>query len=101
MAHPGSHVLGTPTCCGVLRKRTCRSDTPKRVATASIDTTETTLATAAGEVRARNKEILFAALAEAIEAWDGRNEKIPLPCDAKIQLVSGHPEHRNPPGRAA
>ena len=77
------------------------------------DTTETSTAAPVDDVRARNKAIVFAALAEAgihkvtvdydgsgdsgqiesIEAWDARNEKIPLPSASKIQLASENPDH--------
>ena len=77
------------------------------------DTTETPAAASVDDVRARNKAILFAALAEAgihkvtvdydgsgdsgqiesIEAWDAGNEKIPFPSEVKIQLISGNGDH--------
>ena len=75
------------------------------------DTTET--ATSAGNVRDRNKTILFAALADAgihrvtveydgsgdsgqietVEAWSAANERMPLPSDPRIQMVSENPDH--------
>ena len=77
------------------------------------DTTETPSATPAEDSRADNKNLIFAALAEAgihrvtvdydgigdsgqiesIEAWDARNERIPFPSNPKIQLASDNPEH--------
>jgi hypothetical protein len=74
------------------------------------NTTETT--TSAGDVRARNQAIVFAALADAgihrvtveydgsgdsgqienVEASDAAGKSISLP-DTGIHLVSGHPEH--------
>lgn len=70
-------------------------------------------ATPAGEIRARNKEIVFAALAKAgihcvtvdydgsgdsgqienVEAWTAANEKMPFPIDSGIQLVTENPDH--------
>jgi hypothetical protein len=75
------------------------------------DTTETT--TPAGDVRARNKAIVFAALAEAgihrvtvdydgcgdsgqienVEAWSDDNERMPFPSDSRLQLVTENPDH--------
>jgi hypothetical protein len=72
------------------------------------DTTETPSATPVDDIRARNKAIVFAALAEAgihrvtvdydgsgdsgqienIEAWDAGNERIPFPSNSKVQLAS-------------
>ena len=75
------------------------------------DITETSSAAPADDVRARNKAIVFAALAEAgihkvtvdydgsgdsgqiesVEAWDARNERVPFPSDARIRLGSDDP----------
>lgn len=77
------------------------------------ETTETPSATPAEDPRADNKNLIFAALAEAgihrvtvdydgsgdsgqiesIEAWDPRNERIPFPSNPKIQLASDNPVH--------
>jgi hypothetical protein len=66
----------------------------------------------ADDTRARNREIIFAALAEAgihrvtveydgsgdsgqiesIEAWNAANEKVPLPTIRKVLLPSGNPD---------
>ena len=76
-------------------------------------TTETSPAAPVDDVRARNKAIVFAALAAAgihrvtvgydgsgdsgqiedVEAWDTGNERIPFPSDVKIQLASENPDH--------
>ena len=65
------------------------------------------------DIRSRNKEVIFAALAEAgiqrvtidydgsgdsgqienIEAWDSNDQSMPFPLEAKIQLVSDSPDH--------
>ena len=78
--------------------------------------TTTTSADPIDDVRARNKAILFAALAAAgihrvtvgydgsgdsgqiedVEAWDAGNESIPFPADRKIQLASDNPDHPLP-----
>jgi hypothetical protein len=75
------------------------------------DTTDTTPAPPAGDIRARNKHILFAALAEAgihrvtveydgsgdsgqidtIEAWNAGNDRMPLPLEPRIQFVAENP----------
>ena len=75
------------------------------------DTTETLPAAPVDDVRARNKAIVFAALAEAgihrvtieydgsgdsgqiedVAAWNAANERIPFPSDRKITLVSENP----------
>jgi hypothetical protein len=80
------------------------------------DTTNTQSEAPVDDVRARNKEILFAALADAgifrvtvdydgggdsgqienVEAWDAGNEKIPFPSDRKIQLISDNPDVPSP-----
>ena len=80
------------------------------------DTTATSAVTPADDVRARNKAILFDALAEAgihrvtvdydgsgdsgqienVEVWDARNERIPFPLEVMIQLVSENPDHLLP-----
>jgi hypothetical protein len=77
------------------------------------DMTETPTATPVDDVRARNKAIVFAALAEAgihkvtvdydgsgdsgqiesVEAWDAGNERIPLPSDPGIRLAPDNPDH--------
>jgi hypothetical protein len=79
------------------------------------DTLETPSAAPVDDARARNKAIVFAALAEAgihrviveydgcgdsgqieyIEARDASDEKLPLPSIPKVQLASAVPE--NPP----
>jgi hypothetical protein len=81
-------------------------------------TEPTTITSAApiDDVRARNKEILFAALAEAgihrvtveydgsgdsgqienVEAWDAGNERMPLLTEPKVQLVSENPDYPRP-----
>jgi hypothetical protein len=66
--------------------------------------------TPSDDIRAHNKNLIFAALADAgihrvtvdydgsgdsgqidsIEAWDAANEKIPLPSIRKVQLASGN-----------
>lgn len=78
-----------------------------------IESTTTTAAAPVDDVRARNKEILFAALAQAgihgvtvyydgsgdsgqienVEAWDVGNERIPFPSDPEIQLAAENPDH--------
>lgn len=80
------------------------------------DTTETLPATPVDNVRARNKAIVFAALAEAgihkvtveydgggdsgqiedLAAWNAADEKIPFPSGVKIQLVSENRDHPLP-----
>jgi hypothetical protein len=80
------------------------------------DTSQTPSAAPVDDTRARNKAILFAALAEAgihrvtvdydgsgdsgqienIEAWNGADERIPLPTDRKMQLASENPDHPFP-----
>ena len=80
------------------------------------DTTETLPAAPVDDVRARNKAIVFAALAEAgihrvtieydgsgdsgqiedVAAWNAANERIPFPSDRKIMLVSENPVHPLP-----
>lgn len=75
------------------------------------DTTETTTPT--DDVRARNKAIVFAVLAEAgvhrvtvdydgsgdsgqienVEAWTAANERIPFLSEPRIQMVSENPDH--------
>ena len=76
------------------------------------DTTKTQTGASVDNTRAHNKNLIFAALAEAgihrvtidydgsgdsgqienIEAWDAANEKIPLPSSRKVQLVSENPD---------
>jgi hypothetical protein len=71
------------------------------------DTTAIPAAKPEADIRARNKEILFAALAaagihrvtveydgsgdsgqiETIEAWNAANDRMPFPSDARIQLA--------------
>jgi hypothetical protein len=83
------------------------------------DTTQTPSAAPVDDVRARNKAIVFAALAEAgihrvtvdydgsgdsgqienIEAWDASNERIPFPSNSKVHLASDNadfplPDHQ-------
>jgi len=80
------------------------------------DTIQSTSATPAGDVRARNKDILFAALAQAgiskvsiefdgagdtrqiedILVWNTVGETIPLPSDRNLELPS--PVPGDPPG---
>ena len=80
------------------------------------DTTQTLPDAQVDDVRARNKTIVFAALAEAgihrvtveydgsgdsgqiedVAAWNAANERIPFPTDRKIQLVSENPDHSLP-----
>ena len=80
------------------------------------NTTTTPSAASVDDSRARNKAILFAALAEAgihrvtvdydgsgdsgqienVEAWDADDERIPFPSGVKIQLVSENPDHPLP-----
>jgi hypothetical protein len=82
-----------------------------------IEPTTTTFAAPIDDVRARNKEILFAALADAgiyrvlvnydgagdsgqiedVEASDDRNQRIPLPTEPTVQLVSQNPEYPHDP----
>jgi hypothetical protein len=77
------------------------------------DMTETPTATPVDDVRARNKTIVFAALAkagihkvtvdydgsgdsgqiESVDAWDAGNERIPLPSDPRIRLAPDNPDH--------
>jgi hypothetical protein len=74
------------------------------------DTNETPSGAPADDIRAHNKNLIFAALADAgihrvtvdydgsgdsgqidsIEAWDAADEKIPLPSIRKVQLASGN-----------
>ena len=76
------------------------------------DTTEIQPGAPAEVTRTRNKNLIFAALAEigihrvtidydgsgdsgqieGIEAWDAANEKIPLPSSRKVQLASENPD---------
>jgi uncharacterized protein DUF6915/uncharacterized protein DUF6878 len=76
------------------------------------DTPEATSAAPFDDVRARKKEIIFAALADAgihsvtvdydgggdsgqidgIEAWNAARDKISLPSDRKVQLALGNPD---------
>jgi hypothetical protein len=80
------------------------------------DTTETLPAAPVDDVRARNKAIVFAALAEAgihkvtveydgggdsgqiddVAARNAGDERIPFPSDVNIQLVSENPDHPLP-----
>ena len=73
----------------------------------------TTTAAPVDDVRARNKEILFAALANAgiyrvtveydgsgdsgqienVEAWSAANARIPFPSELRLQMVSENPDH--------
>lgn len=79
------------------------------------ETTETTSAEPVDDVRARNKAIVFAPLAEAgihrvtvdydgsgqienVEAWNGANERMPFPAGVMVHLVSDSPDHP-PPGQ--
>jgi hypothetical protein len=75
------------------------------------DTTNTSSAAPAEDIRARNKQILFAALAEAgihrvtveydgsgdsgqienIEAWSADNKRLPFPTGPRIQFVPENP----------
>jgi hypothetical protein len=75
------------------------------------DTTEASSAAPVEDVRARNKALVFAALAEAgihrvtvdydgcgdsgqienVEAWDAADERIPFPADPKIELAPDNP----------
>jgi hypothetical protein len=77
------------------------------------DTSEATTATPTADIRARNKAIVFAALAEAgirrvtveydgsgdsgqienVEAWTAGNERMPFPTDPRIPLLSENPGH--------
>jgi uncharacterized protein DUF6878 len=77
------------------------------------DTTDTLPAAPVGDVRARNKAIVFAALTEAgihrvtvdydgsgdsgqienVEAWDADNDRTPFPSGVKIQLASENPAY--------
>jgi hypothetical protein len=74
--------------------------------------TSTTSADPIDDTRARNKAIVFAALAETgihrvtidydgsgdsgqienVEAWNAGNERMPFPSDPRIQLASGYPD---------
>ena len=76
-------------------------------------------ATPVDDIRARNKAIVFAALAEAgihkvtveydgggdsgqiedVAAWNAADEKIPFPSDRKIQLLSENPGSSPRPSR--
>ena len=76
------------------------------------DTTETQSDSSGDIIRIHNKNLIFAALAEAgihrvtveydgsddsgqiesIEAWNAANEKIPLPSLRKVQLASENPD---------
>lgn len=80
------------------------------------ETTETTIPEPGNDVRAGNKSIVFAALAEAgihrvtvdydgsgdsgqienVEAWDAANERMPFPSGVMVQLVSDSPDHLLP-----
>ena len=75
------------------------------------DTTNTSSAAPAEDIRARNNQILFAALAEAgihrvtveydgsgdsgqidtIETWNADNDRMPLPLEPRIQFASENP----------
>ena len=75
------------------------------------DTAQTT--TPASDIRTRNKQIVFTALATAgihrvtvdydgsgdsgqienVEAWSAANERLPFPSEPGIQLVSENPDH--------
>jgi hypothetical protein len=75
--------------------------------------TDTIETTAAADIRARNKAIVFAALAEAgihrvtveydgsgdsgqietVEAWNAGNERIPFPSGVMIRLAAENPDH--------
>jgi hypothetical protein len=75
--------------------------------------TETLPVAPAGDIRARNKATVFAALAaagihrvtvdydgsgdsgqiETIEAWNAADERMPLPAEPRIQLVSENAHH--------
>ena len=77
------------------------------------DTTETPSSTPVDDIRARNKAIVFAALAEAgihkvtveydgggdsgqiedVAAWNAGDERISFPSDRKITLLSENPDH--------
>jgi hypothetical protein len=77
------------------------------------NTTETPADTPLHDVRARNKEAVFTALANAgihvvavdydgsgdsgqiqnVEAWGVANERMPFPSEPSIQLVSANPDH--------
>jgi hypothetical protein len=77
------------------------------------ETTETPSTPPAADSRAHNKNLIFAALAEAgvhrvtvdydgsgdsgqienVEAWGGGDQRIPFPPDIRIQLGSGNPDH--------
>jgi hypothetical protein len=79
-------------------------------------TDTTTTAAHADDIRARNKAIVFAALAEAgicrvtveydgsgdsgqienVEAWNTANERMTFPAEARIQLASENPDHLLP-----
>jgi hypothetical protein len=80
------------------------------------DTTETASPTPVDDVRARNKAIVFAALAEAgihkvtveydgsgdsgqiedVAAWNAGDTRIQFPSEINIQLISEIPEHPLP-----
>lgn len=80
------------------------------------DTTSTSPAPPVDDTRARNKTIVFAALAEAgihkvtveydgsgdsgqiedVAAWNAGNERMPFPSNPKIQLVSENPDYLLP-----
>jgi hypothetical protein len=77
------------------------------------DATQTSSAAPGTDVRARNKEIVFTALANAgihrvtvdydgsgdsgqienVEAWSAANERMPFPSESRIQLVSENSDH--------
>jgi hypothetical protein len=77
------------------------------------ETTETPSTPPAADSRAHNKNLIFAALAEAgvhkvtveydgsgdsgqienVEAWNAGDQRIPFPSDTRIQLGSGNPDH--------
>ena len=77
------------------------------------DTLQTRSDASTDDIRTRNKDVIFAALAEAgiqrvtidydgsgdsgqienIEAWDSNDQSMPFPLEAKIQLVPDSPDH--------
>ena len=80
------------------------------------ETTETTTPESGNKVCARNKALVFAALAEAgihrvtvdydgsgdsgqienVEAWNAPNERMPFPSGVLVPLVSNSPDHPFP-----
>ena len=76
------------------------------------DTLQTRSDASSDDIRTRNKELIFAALAEAgiqrvtidydgsgdsgqienIEAWDSNDQRMPFPLEAKIQLAPDSPD---------